>query len=175
MAEGHIPELISREQIEQKITELAKDIYAEYQADDVIILTVLEGAQTFAKELFTELKQYGMAVIPDAIKVQSYSGTHSSGAMRLVQDLSRDVKDQDVLIVEDIIDTGSTISFVKEHLERKGAASVKVCSLLDKPEGREQEIEIHFLGFTVPNKFVVGYGLDHNGQHRELPYVGYIN
>lgn len=165
-------ELISASEIEKKVSELAMKISEEYASEELVLIGVLKGAFVFLADLMRKL------TIPcecSLIGVSSYgSGTKSSGRVRLTYDLSYSIEKKSVLIVEDIVDTGFTLNFLKRKLSLRHPKEIKVCALLDKPDRRKVNIEIDYLGFTIPDKFVVGYGLDYNEKYRNLPYIGYI-
>ena len=163
--------LISEEEIEKRAKELAAEISRDYEGMDPIIVGLLKGSVPFMAELF---KNITIDCEIEFMAVASYSGTESMGDVRILKDLDRSIIDHDVLIVEDIVDTGKTLEKVKELLYSKGAKTVKVVSLLDKPDRRTVEIEAEYVGFTIPNEFVVGFGLDFNQKYRNLPYVGIL-
>ena len=165
--------LISQEQIRAKVQEMAAQISAEYADKDPVFVGVLKGVVIFFADMVREIS------IPceiDFMCLSSYGGTNSSGNVVVKKDLSVDIKGRHVVILEDILDTGRSLKFVVQHLKDKGAASVRICTLLDKPEGRVPgyEIQAEYVGFTIPNAFVVGYGLDYDEKYRNLPYVGIL-
>ena len=165
--------LLSEEQIQNRIAELGKILTEEYKDKNPIIVGVLKGVVVFYADMIRRIK------VPcqlDFMWISSYAGANSSGNMVVRQDVSADVKGRHVLILEDIFDTGNSLNFTYQHLLSKGAASVKICTLLDKPERRKEGITLQcdYVGFTIPNEFVVGYGLDFNEQYRNLPYVGIL-
>ncbi len=163
--------LISEEQIRERSDELGKALVAEYKDKNPLILGILRGSVPFMAEL---IKHMDMQIEMDFMTVSSYhGGTKSSGEVKLILDVDTAVNDRDLLIVEDIIDTGRTLKYLKEMLEHRGAR-VKIVTLLDKPEGRVVEIEPDWTGFTIPNEFVVGFGLDYDEHYRNLPYVGVL-
>jgi hypoxanthine phosphoribosyltransferase len=161
--------LISREQIQARIRELAAEISRDYEGHDLHLVCVLRGAAVFAADLLREL------TIPaslDFIAISSYgSDTKSSGVVRILKDLEDGVESRYVLVVEDIIDTGLTLNYLSNMLRDRKVASLEVCALLDKPSERKVQTEAKYVGFTVPDAFVVGYGLDYNQHYRGLPYV----
>ena len=165
--------LLTEEEIHNKIKELGAVLTAEYAGKNPIVVGVLKGVVMFYADMMREIK---VPCQMDFMWVSSYSGTHSTGNMMVRQDLSADVKDRHVLILEDIFDTGNSLDFTVKHLLSRGPASLKVCTLLDKPERRKPGITLQadYVGFTVPNEFVVGYGLDFNERYRNLPYVGVL-
>lgn len=165
--------LVSEEQIIQRSKELGKQITEEYSAKNEVPLVVglLKGSVPFLAEL---IKHIDMKIQFDFMDVSSYEGTESIGDVKVNLDLHTSIKGKSVLLVEDIVDTGRTIKEVKRMLVNKGASDVKVVSLLDKPERRVVEIDAEYVGFQVPNEFVVGFGLDFNQEYRNLPYVGVL-
>ena len=165
--------LISEEQLQNRIRELARDIQADYvDVENVLLLCVLKGAYIFLSDLSRLLD------IPhevDFMAVSSYgSGTTSSGAVRIVLDLKQDITDQHVLIVEDIIDSGRTLAYMRRNLLARSPASLRICTLLNKPERREVDVPVDYLGFDIPDKFVVGYGLDYAQHYRNLPFIAVL-
>lgn len=170
-----IETMISRKKVEMRIKELANTIQKDYEnmvEEDVLIVGLLKGSVIFLSDLIKELN---FAVKIDFMSVSSYGGgTESSGVVKILKDLDFDVKGKKLLIIEDIIDTGLTLKYVKEFLAAKGAAEIKVCTLLDKPERRKADIQGDYVGFTIPDHFVVGYGLDYNQKYRNLPYIGKV-
>jgi hypoxanthine phosphoribosyltransferase len=165
--------LLTEEQIQTKVKELAKQISEEYAGKDPVFIGVLKGVVIFYADMIREIK---VPCQMDFMWISSYSGTHSTGNMMVRQDLSADVKDRHVLILEDIFDTGNSLDFTVKHLASRGAASIKICTLLDKPERRNPRVTLKadYTGSTIPNHFVVGYGLDYNEKYRNLPYVGIL-
>ena len=163
--------LISESKIEKRINELAKEINKEYEGKELILLGILKGSIVFMVELAKKLK---MKVKFEFMEVSSYEGTESTGNLKIKKPLKEDIEGKDVLIIEDIIDTGRTLKELKKYLEAKNPNSVKIATLLSKPSRRVVEIEADYMGFEVEDKFVVGYGLDYNQKYRNLPYIGYI-
>ena len=165
--------LVSEEEIVARSIELGKQITNDYKKDGEVPLVValLKGSVPFLSEI---IKHIDLNIAIDFMDVSSYEGTQSIGDVQINKDLDGSVKGIPVLLVEDIIDTGRTLTEVKRLLKNKGAKSVKVVSLLDKPERRVVEIEAEYVGFKVPNEFVVGFGLDYNQRYRNLPYVGVL-
>ena len=165
--------LVTAEQIQQKIAELAKSIDAHYQEKNVLLIGVLKGAVPFMADLSRAMQ---IPTTQDWMAVSSYgSGTVSSGVVRILKDLDADVKDRNVLIVEDIIDSGLTLSWLTANPKARGAASVEIVTLLRKPSAAKVEIDVRWVGFDIPNEFVVGYGLDFNERYRSLDGVGVLN
>ena len=163
--------LISQDEITQRCKELGEEISRDYKYTVPIIVGLLKGSVPFMAEL---IKYITIDVELEFMAVSSYSGTESMGDVRILKDLDRSIKDRDVLVVEDIVDTGNTLLKVKDLLYSKGASSVEVVSLLDKPSRRTVEIEAKYVGFTIPNEFVIGFGLDFNQKYRNLLFVGIL-
>ena len=163
--------LISEEEIRERCRELGAQISADYEGKDPVIVGLLKGSVPFMAEL---IKNITVECEIDFMAVSSYSGIESMGDVKIVKDLDRSIRGLDVLVVEDIVDTGKTLQKVKELLYSKGANDVKVVSLLDKPDRRIVEIEAEYVGFTIPNEFVIGFGLDFDQKFRNLPYVGIL-
>lgn len=165
--------LISEEQLQKRIKELAEEIEADYaDFENVLLLCVLKGAYIFLSDLSRLLD------IPhevDFMAISSYgSGTTSSGAVRIVLDLKEDISNQHVLIVEDIIDSGRTLDYMRRSLLARSPASLRICTLLNKPERREVDVPVDYLGFDIPDEFVVGYGLDYAQKYRNLPFIAIL-
>ena len=165
--------LITEEQIQTRIRELGQVLSAEYADKDPIIVGVLKGVVIFYADMIRQIK---VPCQMDFMWISSYEGTDSTGNMIVRKDISSDIKGRHVLILEDIYDTGNSLTFVHEHLMSKEPASLKICTLLDKPSRRKEGITLQadYVGFEVPNDFVVGYGLDFNEHYRNLPYVGVL-
>ena len=166
-----IKTLLTREEVEKRIKKLAKEIEKDYCGKDLLVIGLLKGSIMFMSDL---IKEMDLPVMIDFMSVSSYSGTTSTGVINVLKDTDISVKDKDVLIVEDIIDTGLTLSHVKKLLEDRGTKSLKICTLLDKPSRRTVEMKGDYVGFEIPDEFVVGYGLDYDQHHRNLPYVGIV-
>lgn len=161
--------LLSEEQIKVRVKELGARITEEYKGKDLMIIGVLKGCMIFLSDLVREIK---LPLTMDFMVVSSYgSATKSSGVVRIIKDLERDITDKDVLIVEDIVDSGLTLSYLIENLKSRNPRSVKLCSLLDKPDRRKTDVYIEYTGFRIPDEFVVGYGLDYDEVYRNLPFV----
>ena len=165
--------LLSEEQIKARIAELGEILTKEYEGKNPIVVGVLKGVVVFYADMIRQIKTPCQM---DFMWISSYAGTDSTGEMVVKRDVSADVKGRHVLILEDIFDTGSSLDFTYKHLLSKEPASLKICTLLDKPSRRKPEITLQadYVGFTVPNAFVVGYGLDFNEHYRNLPYVGVL-
>jgi hypoxanthine phosphoribosyltransferase len=169
-------ELISAEAIAKRVGELGGQMTAEYaplaHKGEVVMIAVLKGSVIFLADL---IRAMGVPVYVDFIGISSYGdATESSGVVRITQDLSRPIEGKHVIVVEDIVDTGHTVHYLLENLATRRPASMKLAALLHKPERQERAVKIDFLGFTIPNKFVVGYGLDKAQQFRNLPFIGYV-
>lgn len=164
--------LVSQSEIALAVERIAKELERDYCDKEVLFVGLLKGSVTFMGDL---LKAYSKKCTIDFMAVSSYgASTVSSGRVNIVKDLSSDIKDKDIVIVEDIIDSGNTLSFIKEYFATKGASSVKICTLLNKPSRRQVDIMVDYIGFDIPDEFVVGYGLDYNEYYRNLPYVGVL-
>ncbi|RDV43357.1 hypoxanthine phosphoribosyltransferase [Leifsonia sp. ku-ls] len=164
--------LITEEQIRSRIAELARDVERDYDGKDVLLIGVLKGAVMVMADLSRELR---IPVTMDWMAVSSYgSGTQSSGVVRILKDLDTDLSGKTVLIVEDIIDSGLTLSWLLSNLRSRGPESIEIFTLLRKPEAARVEIDVKYVGFDIPNKFVVGYGLDYDERYRTLRGVGIL-
>ena len=165
--------LLSEEQIQAKVQELGQILSQEYAGKDPIFVGVLKGVVVFYADMVRAV------TVPcqfDFMWISSYSGTNSTGKMEVKRDVSADIKGRHVVILEDIFDSGNSLDFTYHHLLSKEPASLKICTLLDKPERRNPNVKLQadYVGFTIPNEFVVGYGLDYNEHYRNLPYVGVL-
>ena len=164
--------LISEEDVEKRIQEIGAAISKEYEGKCVHLICVLKGGVFFACEL---AKRITVPVTMDFMQCSSYGGeTKSSGIVKIVKDLDETIMDRNVIIIEDIIDSGSTLSHLKKLLAQRNPASLKICTLLDKPERRVVDVDVEYVGFQIEDKFVVGYGLDYDQQYRNLPYIGMV-
>jgi len=164
--------LISKARIQAKVKQMARKISADYRGKDPVLVGVLRGSFIFMADLLRELS---IPVEVDFIAVASYNGgTKSSGVVRLNQDLSTGITGRHVILVEDIVDSGLTLSYLLNNLKTRRPASLEVCTLLDKKDRRRMQVPVKYKGFNIPDKFVVGYGLDHNQLHRNLPYISWI-
>ena len=165
--------LLSEEQIRNRIAELGRELMVDYADKNPVFVGVLKGVVVFYADM---IRAFNAPCELDFMWISSYSGTQSTGNMLVRKDVSVDLNGRHVVILEDILDTGRSLKFTYEHLLSKGAASVRICTLLDKPEGRVPgyEIEADYVGFAIPNEFVVGFGLDYNEKYRNLPYVGIL-
>ena len=165
--------LLTQEQIQNRIRELGEELTAEYAGKNPVVVGVLKGVVIFYADMVRQIKTPCQM---DFMWLSSYAGTDSSGKMLVRQDVTADITGRHVLILEDIFDTGNSLNFTVEHLLSKNPASLKICTLLDKPDRRKSGITLQadYVGFTIPNEFVVGYGLDYNEQYRNLPFIGVL-
>ena len=171
MAE-HINVMLSEEEINSRIAELGEQISRDYEGKEIFLICILKGASFFACEL---AKRITVPVNIDFMKVSSYGGaTVSSGQVSIKMDVSESIAGKDVLIVEDIIDSGNTLNLLPKILMERGPKSIRLCALLDKPDRREVDVKMDYVGFRIPDKFVVGYGLDYDQRYRNLPYIGEV-
>ena len=165
--------LLTEEQIKAKVRELGAILTEEYKDKNPIVVGVLKGVVIFYADIIREIK---VPCQMDFMGVSSYQGTESTGRTMISKDLSCDIYGRHVLILEDIFDTGNSLEFLTNHLMNKGPASLKICTLLDKPERRKPGVKVQcdWVGYQIPNEFVVGYGLDYNEKYRNLPYIGVL-
>jgi len=164
--------MISREEIQKRVSELGATITKEYADKSLVLICVLKGSFVFAADL---ARAIDLPLRIDFLGVRSYGeGTESSGVVQITQDLSRPIEHEDVLIVEDIVDTGLTVAHLMDLLRTRQPRSVKICALLHKPARSRIQMKIDYLGFTIEDKFVIGYGLDVAERHRNLPYIGVL-
>jgi len=165
--------LLTEEQIKARVAELGQELSKEYAGKDPIIVGVLKGVVVFYADM---IRQITVPCQLDFMRISSYQGTNSTGNMIVRQDLSADIQGRHVLILEDIFDTGNSLDFTVKYLQKRNPASLKICTLLDKPERRNPNVtlEADWVGFTIPNEFVVGYGLDYDEKYRNLPFVGIL-
>lgn len=165
--------LISQQELNRRIKDLGRRISEDYQDRDVVMIGVLKGAFAFFADLVRAIQ---VPVELDFLVVSSYqSSLKSTGRVKVISDLTVDIKGQDVIVVEDIVDSGLTVSFLKKKLLMRHPNSLRVCALLDKPERRTINVPIEYVGFTIPNKYVVGYGLDYQNRYRNLPYIAVLD
>src|SRR5579883_2977197 len=170
--DGRVEIMLSAERIAVRVRELGALIARDYAQRDLVVVCVLKGSFVFAADL---ARAIDLPLRVDFLGVRSYGeGTESSGVVQITQDLSRPIEHEDILIVEDIVDTGLTVAHLMDLLRTRAPASVKVCSLLHKPARARVQVPIDYLGFTIEDRFVVGYGLDFAEKHRNLPYIGVI-
>lgn len=171
MAE-HVRVMLTEEEVDAKIKEIGMQISKDYEGRQVHLICVLKGGSFFMCEL---AKRITVPVSFDFMSVSSYGGeTKSSGIVKIVKDLDEPIKDKDVIIVEDIIDSGRTLSYLMELLEQRGPKSLSLCTLLDKPDRRVVDVKVDYTAFQIPDEFVVGYGLDYDQRYRNLPYIGVV-
>lgn len=164
--------LISKEEVDKKIREMGERISKDYEGKEIHLVCVLKGGVFVTCEL---AKNITVPVSLDFMSVSSYGdGLVSSGRVKIIKDLDDSIEGKDVLIVEDIIDSGNTLKYLIELLNSRKPSSIKICTLLDKPERRTSDVHVEYVGFQIPDKFVVGYGLDHSQKLRNLPYIGVI-
>jgi hypoxanthine phosphoribosyltransferase len=164
--------LLDPDQIQQRLTEIGEEITRDYAGHPPLVVGVLKGAVMVVADL---TRRIDLDIDMDWMAVSSYgAGTKSSGVVRILKDLGTDIHDRDVLIVEDIIDSGLTLKWLTENLRSRGPRSVEICTLLRKPEALKVDIDVRYVGFDVPGEFVIGYGLDHAETYRNLPYVGIL-
>ncbi len=162
---------ITEEEVENRIKELGEEISALYGEEAVCLICILKGSVFFTCEL---AKRITSPVEVEFMSVSSYgSGTSSSGVVRIVQDLQSSIEGKHVLVIEDIIDSGRTLNYLLENLKTRNPKSLRLCTLLDKPDRRVVEVPVDYVGFVIPDQFVVGYGLDYDQRYRNLPYIGF--
>ncbi len=165
--------LIPEDKVDERIAQLGEEISRDYAGRQVHMIGILKGSMFFMCEL---AKRITVPVTLDFMSVSSYgSGTKSSGVVKLIKDLDEPVNGKDVLVVEDIIDSGRTLSYLLKNLSHRQPASIRLCTLLDKPERREVDVEVDYQGFRIPDEFVIGYGLDYDQRYRNLPYIGVLS
>lgn len=168
----HVEVLLSEEEVDRRINEIGKQISKDYAGKEVHLICVLKGGSFFLCEL---AKRIDVPVSLDFMSVSSYGkDTKSSGVVKIVKDLDESIKDKNVLVIEDIVDSGRTLSYLMELLKDREPASLRLCTLLDKPERRVVDVKVDYTGFQVPDEFVVGYGLDYDQLYRNLPYIGVV-
>ena len=164
--------MLSEEELAGRIKELGAEISKDYEGEEIFLVGILKGAAFFATEL---AKRITVPVIIDFMSTSSYgAGTASSGEVRITKELDLDMTGKNVLIAEDIIDSGNTLSYLLQYFKDKGAKSVRLATMLDKPDRREVDVKVDYNGFTIPDEFVVGYGLDYDPRYRNLPYIGIV-
>ena len=173
MLEKDIQEILfTEEQLKNRVNEIARQIEADYAGQEIMLVSVLRGSFIFMADLCRAIR---LSCKVDFMSVSSYgTGTTSSGQVQITKDLSEDITGRNLIVVEDILDSGNTLSYLLNILEHRHPASVRLCALLDKPERRVKPVELHYSGFTIPDAFVVGYGLDYAEKYRNLPYIGIL-
>ncbi len=165
--------MITEEQIRARAAEIGKEISEEFAGKEMLVVGILKGAVLWLADVVKNIDNENLGI--DFMVVSSYgSSTKSSGVVKIVKDLDSDIAGKIVIIVEDIVDSGITLSYLKRYLSGRNAKAVKICTLLDKPEGRKVELEADYIGFTVPDRFIVGYGLDFDQKYRQLPYISFL-
>lgn len=168
----HVRVLLSEEEVDARIQQIGEQISKDYRDREVHLICVLKGGSFFMCEL---AKRITVPVSLDFMSVSSYgSDTKSSGVVKIVKDLDDSIKDKDVIVVEDIVDSGRTLSYLMEMLEGRNPATLRLCTLLDKPDRRVVDVNVDYTGFQIPDEFVVGYGLDYDQRYRNLPYIGVV-
>ncbi len=161
--------LIDEQTLKKRVQEMGKEITRDYQGKDLVLVGILKGAVIFMADLAKEIK---LPLAMDFMAVSSYGrSTHSSGVVRILKDLDDEIEDKDILIVEDIVDTGLTLNYLADNLLSRKPRSLKICCFLDKPSRREAKVKVDYIGFNIPDEFVVGYGLDYAEKYRNLPYI----
>jgi len=163
--------LLTEEDIKKRVRELAKRISLDYRGEEVLMVGILKGSFIFLSDL---IRAMDIPVKVDFMAVRSYRGSETTGEVKVLLDLREEIKDRNVLIVEDIVDTGLTLSAVKEIIQKKGPKGLRICALLDKKGRRQVEVKLDYVGFTIPNRYVVGYGLDYEDRYRGLPYIAIL-
>ncbi len=172
MADYHIEVMLTEEEVDRRIQEIGDQISKDYAGKQVHLVCVLKGGSFFMCEL---AKRITVPVSLDFMSVSSYgAGTKSSGVVKIVKDLDEPLEGKDVLVVEDIVDSGRTLSYLLDMLSDRGPASLRLCTLLDKPDRRVVDVNVDYTGFQIPDEFVVGYGLDYDQRYRNLPFIGVV-
>lgn len=165
--------LISEEEIRTRVKEIGAQITKDYQGKDLLMVSVLKGSVVFMADL---MRAIDLPMAIDFMAVSSYAdGTNTTGIVKIIKDLDRSLEGKDLLIVEDVLDSGMTLAYLKNLLEDRGPSSIRIATLLDKPDRRKAKVEVNYCGFSIPDEFVVGYGLDYAEQYRNLPYVGILS
>ena len=164
--------LFTQEELDRRVSELAQEIERDYAGKEILLVSVLRGSFIFMADLVRKIQ---LPCLVDFMSVSSYGkGTSSTGQVQITKDLSEDIAGMHVLVVEDILDSGNTLSYLLRLLEQRHPASIRLCTLLDKPERRIKPVQVHYCGFSIPDAFVVGYGLDYAERYRNLPYIGIL-
>ena len=164
--------LVSEEELKKRVQEIAGEIQRDYAGKEIMLISVLRGSFIFMADL---CRAIDLPCTLDFMAVSSYGkGTSSSGQVQITKDLSEDISGRHIIVVEDILDSGNTLSYLLKILQHRHPASIRLCTLLDKPERRVKPVELHYCGFTIPDAFVVGYGLDYAERYRNLPYIGIL-
>lgn len=164
--------LLNEDEIKAKVKELAKEIEMEFMGEEIYIVGILKGACIFVSDL---IREFTCPIKLDFMALSSYGmALESSGVVKIIKDLDMDIEGKNVLIVEDIIDTGLTMEYLRDYLTARRCKKLKICTLLDKPEGRKCDIQADFTGFHLPDEFIIGYGIDCQENYRNLPYIAYV-
>lgn len=164
--------LFNEEQLAKRIEELGAEITADYKGENLLVLGILKGSNIFMADL---VRKITIPMKLDFMMVSSYgNSSESTGVVKIIKDVEYAIEDQHVLIVEDIIDSGLTLKYLKKLLETRNPKSVKICTLLDKPSRRKESVEVNYIGYEVPDEFIVGYGIDYAEHYRNLPYIGVL-
>ena len=165
--------MITQQQIREKAAEIGKQIDADFAGESVVLVGILRGSVPWMVDVMQNIK---LDTVIDFMAVSSYgSAKKSSGVVKINTDLDTDIVGKNVIIIEDIVDSGNTLNYLKGYFENRDAKAVKICTLLDKPSGRQVEVDVDYIGFTVDDKFIVGYGLDYDQKYRNLPYITYLD
>ena len=165
--------MITEEQIRARAKEIGRAISEEFKGENLLVVGILKGAVLWMADVIKNIENENMGI--DFMVVSSYgASTKSSGVVKIVKDLDVDIEGKTVIIVEDIVDSGITLNYLKSYLAGRNAKAVRICTLLDKPEGRRVELVPDYIGFTVPDRFIVGYGLDFDQKYRQLPYISFL-
>ena len=165
-------QLFTQKEIAEKVKQLAQEIEKYFGDEEIVVVCILKGASVFTMDLIREIKN---DIFLEFMEVSSYGmETQTSGVVKIVKDVDISVEGKNVLIVEDIVDTGLTLQYLKKYFSGRGARDIKICTLLDKAQKRTKEVELDFVGFEVPDLFIVGYGIDCAEKYRNLPYIGYV-
>lgn len=163
--------LLSEEEVMKRVRELGEQISKDYGDEEILMITILKGGVFFACEL---AKRVTSPVFMDFMSVSSYSGTTSTGEVKIIKDLDQVIEGKNVIVVEDIVDTGRTLSYLLNMLGNRNPKSLKLCALLDKPDRRVTDVKVDYVGFNIPDEFVVGLGLDYDQKYRNLPFIGVV-
>ena len=164
--------LITEEQIRERAKEIGKQIEQDYAGKEIVMIGILRGAVPWMADV---MKNVNLDMTIDFMAVSSYgAATKSSGVVKINKDLDTNIDGKDIIVVEDIVDSGVTLNYLEGYLKSRGAASLRICTLLDKPEGRRVDIDVDYIGFTVDDRFIVGYGLDYDQKYRNLPYITWL-
>lgn len=164
--------MITQEQIDQRAREIGTQIAKDYEGEEIVLVGILRGAVLWMGDI---MKNVDLDMIIDFMAVSSYgASTKSSGVVKIIKDLDSNIEGKNVIIVEDIVDSGTTLNYLKHYLQNRNTKSVRICTLLDKPAGRKVDIDVDYIGFEVEDKFIVGYGLDFDQKYRNLPYISFL-